>query len=89
MNWGTYHYSQTPFTSWFNFASYIKEAANRQKAGWVECYIEGCSTEEFGAAAYRPRNSRLDNTKLTTLLGISPPDWRDYVDSFVAAYLED
>ena len=45
--------------------------------------IVGVTTEEYGAKAPRPRNSRLSKTKLTER-GFSPlPPWQDALKCFL------
>ena len=67
---GTYHYSGMPDVSWAEFASVIcAESGNDVK-------ITPVLTTEFPSAASRPLNSRLDTSDLTSVFGITRPDWR-------------
>jgi len=76
IQWGTYHYSSQPITTWYEFADTIFGQAadlgmleNRPK-------IHRISTNEFPTAAVRPRNSVLDCSKIMKALRTPQPDWR-------------
>lgn len=76
--WGTYHFAQQPFTSWFEFAkTIIGEAASKDKR-FENITIQSVSTADYGAKAPRPSNSSLDSTKLRETFGLSESlfDWR-------------
>lgn len=78
VSWGTYHFAQRPFMSWFEFAkAIIGEAASKDER-FENIKIQSVSTAEFGAKAPRPSNSCLDSTKLRETFGLSEPlfDWR-------------
>jgi dTDP-4-dehydrorhamnose reductase len=67
---GIYNLSAAGETTWFGFAQEILSRAN------VSARIEPISTEQFGAAAHRPRYSLLDNTKVAEAFGVRLSDWR-------------
>ena len=67
---GTYHMSAAGQTTWHGFATEIVRQAG------LAAQVEPISSADYGAAARRPRNSVLDNSKLAAL-GIRLPDWRD------------
>lgn len=76
--WGTYHFAQQPFMSWFEFAkTIIGEAALKDKR-FENITIQSISTAEYGAKAPRPSNSCLDSIKLRETFGLSESlfDWR-------------
>lgn len=83
--WGTYHFSTTPALSWCAFARAIVAAG--ADAGLLQTppSIRPIATEDWPAKAARPRNSRLDASKLATTFGIEPPGWeealKDYIDA--------
>lgn len=73
---GTYHLAASGTTSWYGFASAIKE----------ERYGPGSSqgpqlvpipTSGYPLPAQRPSNSVLSTDKLHSVFGLQPPDWRE------------
>jgi dTDP-4-dehydrorhamnose reductase len=42
-------------------------------------------SDEYPAAAKRPKNSLLDNTKITAAFGVALPDWRLGLAAVLAA----
>ena len=81
--WGTYHFATTPALSWCAFARAIVAAA--AETGLLESppAIRAISSSEWPAKAPRPRNSRLDASRLQATFGIAPTPWqramRDYI----------
>ncbi|MCX8500977.1 MAG: dTDP-4-dehydrorhamnose reductase, partial [Alphaproteobacteria bacterium] len=73
---GLWHYGGTPAASWYGLARAIAETM--LKSGEVERLppIEPIASEDWPAAAIRPRNSVLDCHKIAAEFGIAPPDWR-------------
>ncbi len=74
---GVYHMTAGGETTWYGFAQEIL----RERAPGVR--LVPVTTEAYGAAAPRPRNSLLDNAKLKASFGISLPGWRE---AFRAAF---
>jgi dTDP-4-dehydrorhamnose reductase len=68
---GTYHFSNSGTTTWFDFARAIFQDAG------VAANVAPVSTAEFVTAACRPKWSVLDTTKFTATFGITPRPWRD------------
>ncbi len=61
----------------------------------VDCQVEEMTTAEYNAryragkvTAIRPRDCRLDTTKLNEI-GIETPDWRNEVEEYVRHYFSD
>ena len=80
---GTYHLAASGATSWFHHAEFILQCA--EEAGRVlPCAIHPVSASQYGQAAMRPANSRLDTTKLEAALGLSFPSWQEGVRQTVA-----
>jgi dTDP-4-dehydrorhamnose reductase len=75
LDWGTYHVSAGGVASWYDFATAIYAGLNRQTGNYIEL-PKPVSSAEYPTKAKRPKNSRLDNTKLTTTFGIKLPDWQ-------------
>jgi len=86
---GIYHLAAKGETSWHNYARFLIETAAASGAA-LRCRaddIAAVASSDYPQPARRPRNSRLDTTKLETTLGLSLPDWRDGVRDTVAATL--
>lgn len=58
-NTGIYHYSNEGVCSWFDFTKMISEFA-----GYKECDVQPCHSEEFPSKVKRPSYSVLDKTKI-------------------------
>jgi dTDP-4-dehydrorhamnose reductase len=67
---GLYHLAPAGETSWFGFASAIREH------GGLDCTLTPIPTSEYPTPAARPANSRLDTAKLRQTFGITPNDWQ-------------
>lgn len=75
---GTYHYGGAPHVSWAGFARAIFARAGRGVA------VTPVPSSEYPTPAARPRNSRLDGTRLARDFGIDPPDWRAGLDAVLS-----
>ncbi len=71
-NDGVYHYSNEGVCSWFDFTRMIAEYA-----GYTECDIRPCHSDEFPSKVKRPAYSVLDKTKIKNTFGIKVPYWTD------------
>ena len=69
--WGLYHVTNRGEASWYEFAREIVRLAGSS----VE--VEPITTEQYGAAAPRPRYSVVDTTAYHRLGGPAMPDWRE------------
>lgn len=67
---GIYHYSNAGEISWFDFASDIKEIANKT------CDIKGIPASSYPTPAERPAYSLLDKSKIKTVYGIGSIDYK-------------
>ncbi|MBY8159742.1 dTDP-4-dehydrorhamnose reductase [Vibrio fluvialis] len=74
--WGVYHFSGMPYTSWYEFAKVIFLAAEQYQAISVSPRIVAISTSAYPTLAKRPTNSRLDCSKIKNQFGIKPSDWK-------------
>ena len=75
---GTYHFSNEGVISWYDFTLAIFETA-----GITHVTVNPVTSVEYGAAAKRPYNSRLDRSKIREM-GFEPlPDWRDALSRYV------
>ena len=78
--YGTYNATNENFCSWSDFAQTIF-----QKAG-CSTQVIPVTTEEYGAPAKRPLNSRLSKQKLLDNGFSLLPTWEDALDRFLAKY---
>ena len=75
-NSGTYHYTNSGVTSWYDLAIAIfEEARNLDLTFKIEQVIP-ITTPEYPTPAKRPAYSVLAGTKIAHLLGTKPPHWR-------------
>ena len=78
---GTYHLVASGCTSWHGFAQYVLELARGNsvalQAGPEQ--VLPIPTEAYPVPARRPKNSRLDTSKLVNTFQLSLPDWRYHV----------
>lgn len=80
--YGTYHVNNDGYCSWAEFAKYIMESNGKTtKINPVstEKYLEISGTKQ----AYRPRNSKLDKSKLVENGFEMLPSWQDATDRYV------
>ncbi|WP_437186646.1 dTDP-4-dehydrorhamnose reductase [Planctomicrobium sp. SH668] len=68
-DWGIYHYSGSPETTWFGFAEEIFHVAG------LAVVVRPISTSEYPTPAKRPTHSVLDCSRLKDAFGISQPNW--------------
>ena len=83
-NYGVYHATNEGVCSWFELA----EAVFRE-CGMDDIKVTPVSTEEYGAAASRPLNSRLDKRSLTNAGFDLLPSWEDALRRFIEALGEE
>ncbi len=82
---GTYHAVASGEVSWHGYASYL--IARAREMGFPMKVspeaIRAVASEAFPLPAKRPRNSRLDCSKLTATFGITPPPWQQGIDQLL------
>lgn len=76
--YGTYHLVNRGGTSWYEFAAEIFRRCEITKP------LDPITTEEWGAAAPRPRYSVLDTRKYHALGGPALPAWQDALPRYLA-----
>lgn len=74
---GIYHFSNSGTTTWFGFASAIKELTGSS------CDVFPVDTAAFPTPARRPAYSVMDTSKISTALGIRIPGWRESLEGFL------
>jgi dTDP-4-dehydrorhamnose reductase len=73
---GTYHLTASGHVSWFGFASAILERHKQHEKQRLRVRtMIPIATSEYPAAARRPRNSRLDCSKIADVFGVNMPHW--------------
>ena len=75
--YGIYHLTNEGFVSWADFAKEIFKKCN------IDMKINYVSSESYNAKARRPKNSRLDKTKLYENGFAIMPTWQDALDRFL------
>ncbi|MCF4175277.1 dTDP-4-dehydrorhamnose reductase [Vibrio sp. McD22-P3] len=82
---GIYHFSGSPHVSWFEFASEIFSEA--KKHGVLENVpaVNEITADQYPLPAPRPANSRLDCSKVKSVFGITPSDWKHALNN-IAEY---
>lgn len=88
IQWGTYHYSSQPTTTWYEFAGTIFDQAVDFGMMEKRPKIDSICTEEFPTAAARPLNSVLDCSKIITALRTPQPDWRTGLKEVLSEWRE-
>lgn len=68
---GIFHYSNTGTTTWFNFATAIKEMAG------LTCSVLPIPTEAFPTPAKRPAYSVMDLQDIATVFGLELKEWKN------------
>jgi dTDP-4-dehydrorhamnose reductase len=74
---GLVHLAASGETSWCGFARTIVEGLKARGVTLAVERIVPIASEDYPTKARRPRNSRLDLTRLQTIFGITPPPWRN------------
>jgi dTDP-4-dehydrorhamnose reductase len=77
---GLVHLTASGETSWHGFALTIVEGLKARGVPLAVERIVAIPSEAYPTRAMRPRNSRLDPTRMRELLGGSLPDWRELLD---------
>lgn len=80
--YGVYHATNEGVCSWYDFACAIF-----QEAG-ISMHVVPVTTEEYGAKANRPANSRMSKEKLTQMGFERLPDWQDALKRYIGILRE-
>ena len=73
--WGTYHFTGTPKTTWFDFGNNIFKQAEKLNLLKKQIKTKPVTTQQYPTKAQRPINSQLDMQLTESQLSISPPSW--------------
>ena len=79
---GTYHYTDAPFTTWYNFAKTIFDGA--QLSHCPE--IIAIPSSEYPTKASRPLNSKLNCAKIRDTFGIIQKPWKEELIQCLKTY---
>jgi dTDP-4-dehydrorhamnose reductase len=84
---GTYHLAAAGATSWHGYARLLIDAARQRwpDAPWRVQTIDPIPTSAYPTPAARPRNSRLDTTRLRQTFGLHLPPWEVGVRRWVSS----
>jgi dTDP-4-dehydrorhamnose reductase len=74
---GLVHMTTKGETTWHGFACAIVDGLRERGVRLTVSDIAAIETRDFPAKATRPRNSRLNTTRLETLFGVRMPTWRE------------
>jgi dTDP-4-dehydrorhamnose reductase len=74
---GLVHLAASGETSWHGFASAIVEGLRARGVALAVERVHAIGSKEYPTRARRPRNSRLDLTRLREVFDIAPMTWRD------------
>ena len=86
LEWGTYHYSGYPYVSWYEFAEEIFRSALAINIIKKIPTIKPLLSSAHSAIASRPRNSRLDCSKIYKNFGVSMDNWKVRLLNFLEKY---
>jgi dTDP-4-dehydrorhamnose reductase len=75
---GVYHAAGLGGTTWYRFARAIMKGSADK--GGPSCRVRPITTEEYPTRIRRPKNSRLDCSKLARVFGIRLPSWETSLD---------
>lgn len=82
LSWGTYHFSQLPSVSWYEFAVEIIDRAIELNVLNRRVVVTPVSSSEFPTKAARPKNSRLCVEKINQHISSNAlSGWRDDISS--------
>lgn len=85
---GTYHLAASGWTSWFGYAELVLNQAKAEGVRFKATGVDPIPTEAFPRPATRPKNSRLDTTKLCSSFDLVLPDWSIGVKRMLTEVLE-
>jgi len=80
--YGTYHYCDLPESNWFEFASAIINETRKYETLAVKNILP-ITTEDFPTPAKRPRNSRMDCSRLKEVFDIDQYSWQVALEKLV------
>lgn len=87
---GVYHLAAAGYTSWCGFANEIFALARKANISLAlkSEKLFAISTEEYPTPAKRPKNSRLDVSKIENSFGLVMPNWQSQLQLTFLEWLE-
>ena len=76
LDYGVYHATDLGYTTWAKFAKRIFEMTE------INCKVIPVTSEEYGSAANRPKNSMISKERLISL-GIYIPSWEEGLENYL------
>ena len=88
---GLYHVTTSGSTSWYEYARHIVRWCEERGVALktASSAIHPITTEEYPLPAKRPKNSRLDTTKVRSTFGVSLPSWQQSIDLLLAQMVQE
>jgi len=81
VNWGTYHFCELPYVSWYEFANEIFEQASNIGIIKYKVRVNPVPSSSYLTAVNRPKNSRLLTKKLVDSVRLDQLDWRNSLNT--------
>tara|TARA_B100000212_G_C27382563_1_gene537744 strand:+ start:3462 stop:4346 length:885 start_codon:yes stop_codon:yes gene_type:complete len=78
--YGTYHFTNQPSTSWHNFAKEIMDLAYKYKIINEIKNIESISHKEYSSLASRPLNSSMSSRKICEMFNLAGSQWKEELE---------
>ncbi len=85
---GTYHFTNSGVASWYDFAVAIFEEAQQIGLPLKVQQVTPITTADYPTPARRPAYSVLHCAKIATVLGTSPPHWRQSLRQMLRDYVQ-
>ncbi len=82
---GVYHYTDGGETTWRDFALEIGRLALERGLLGRECRVDALDTAQYPTKAKRPAYSVLSKDKIAADYGVSVPDWRESLKTFISS----
>lgn len=87
--WGTYHFSQQPYVTWYQFAGRAISLASELGLLTNKCTVSPCSSQEYPSPVARPKNSRLNTEKLIDIFKFAPTQWEQDLSEIILSMKTD
>jgi dTDP-4-dehydrorhamnose reductase len=84
---GLIHMSSRGATNWHGFATAIVDGLRVRGQQLAVHNIAAIDTKDYPSRAVRPLNSRLDMSRLETVIGIQMPDWQEALETELNDYV--
>ncbi len=78
-SYGLYHATNSGATTWCSLAREIFRLSN------IQVQVTAITSVQYGAKARRPRYSVLNNNKLSNIIDVQLPHWKDALETYLAS----